>query len=283
MQFSRETRALVRRALAEDAATADVTTGTLITPRMQSQAEMVVKAGGVIAGLSVAALVFQTVDPSLEFTTVMPDGSAVSPGDRIAAVSGGTDTLLRAERTALNFVQHLSGIATVTSRYVREVDGLAARVVDTRKTTPGLRQLEKYAVRLGGGENHRADLAQAVLIKDNHLAALRDSGTDLAVAVYRARQNAPAGIVIEVEVTSPEDAVTAAQAGAEVVLLDNMGVDMMRRAVRAVAGRARLEASGGITLENVRAVAETGVDIISVGALTHSAPALDIGLDFRPL
>jgi nicotinate-nucleotide pyrophosphorylase (carboxylating) len=191
--------------------------------------------------------------------------------------------MLRAERVALNFLQRLSGIATETNRYVEAIQGLPVRILDTRKTTPGLRMLEKYAVRLGGGENHRMNLSESILIKDNHLAVLYHRGLNLQEILKKARQNTSPQIKIEVEVTSPEEALQAVEAGADTIMLDNMSLEDMRRAVTLIHGRALIEASGGITLDVVRAVAETGVNFISIGALTHSVKSLDISLDIRPL
>jgi len=204
-------------------------------------------------------------------------GSRVHPGTPVMFLSGHARGLLSAERVALNFVQHLSGIASLTARYVEAVAGTGAHILDTRKTTPGLRRLEKYAVRAGGGLNHRMDLSSAVLIKDNHLAA---ADGDIRVAVKRARAVAPAGIKVEVECDTLDQVKTAIDAGADVIMLDNMSLIDLREAVKLVEGRAVTEASGGVTLETVRRIAETGVDWISVGALTHSAPALDLALDF---
>ena len=281
MPFSAEVTALIQLALREDAASEDGTTTALIPDDMAARAEMQVKTNGVIAGLPIAAAVFQAVDETLVFTSLVTEGDTVHAGDRVARISGPSGSILRAERVALNFTQRLSGIASLTRRYVDAVAGTPARIWDTRKTTPGLRELEKYAVLQGGGENHRGSLSQAVLIKDNHLAALASRGIGLAAAVSQARQNVAPGTVIEVEVTNLDGARTAAAAGADVILLDNMTPDAMRVVVSELGGRVKLEASGGISLDSVRAVAQTGVDIISVGALTHSVPALDISLDFQ--
>jgi nicotinate-nucleotide pyrophosphorylase (carboxylating) len=273
--------AIVGAALAEDTGRGDVTTGALLPADLPGRASLLVKEAGVLAGIVVAGRVFQKVDPSLQFETLIGDGTAVRPGDIIGTVAGGAAAILKGERVALNFLQRLSGIATTTARYVAEVSGLKAKIVDTRKTTPGLRYLEKYAVRAGGGENHRLDLGDAVLIKDNHIAALRATGLGLADIVARARQNAPAGITVEVEVSSPAAAAEALGAAPDIIMLDNMAPDAMEEVVALVGGRARIEASGGITLKNVRRVAETGVDMISVGALTHSYKSLDISLEME--
>jgi nicotinate-nucleotide pyrophosphorylase (carboxylating) len=228
-------------------------------------------------------MVFHRVDPSLQFELLIPEGSRVQPGDVIAKVEGRVASILKAERVALNFLQRLSGIASETRRYVEAIKGLKARIMDTRKTTPGLRFLEKYAVRVGGGYNHRLHLGNGVIIKDNHLAALRGQGMSLKEVVAQAKQKASPNLRVEVEVETAEEAQQAADAGADVVMLDNMSLKEMRQAVELVRGRALLEASGGITLDNVRQVAETGVDFVSVGALTHSLKALDISLELEGL
>ncbi|MEK7777433.1 MAG: carboxylating nicotinate-nucleotide diphosphorylase, partial [Chloroflexota bacterium] len=231
------------------------------------------------AGVTVACAVFARVEPSLETEALLEDGATINPGDRIAAIRGPVSGILRGERTALNFLQRMSGIATETAKYVRVVHGFPVQIVDTRKTLPGHRYLDKYAVRMGGGHNHRLNLADGILIKDNHIAALRAQGMTLREVVYQALERAPHTLKVEVEVESVEDAREALEAGAHILLLDNMGLAEMRQAVALAKGRAMTEASGGINLETVRAVAETGVDLISVGALTHSIHALDISLD----
>jgi nicotinate-nucleotide pyrophosphorylase (carboxylating) len=265
-------------ALAEDLALGDSTTEALVPPDLLGRAALLVKAKGVLAGLPAAERVFQRVDPGLGVASAVADGSRVEPGQVVATVEGSVASILKAERTALNFLQRLSGIATATAQHVDAVAGLPVRIIDTRKTTPGLRLLEKYAVRMGGGHNHRMNLADGILIKDNHLAAL---GMDLAQAVRLARERAPHTLKIEVEAESLEQVRAALAAGTDIIMLDNMGLEEMRQAVQLIGGRAITEASGGITLENVRAVAETGVDLISIGALTHSAKALDISLDLE--
>ncbi len=273
---------LVRRALEEDAAGSDVTTRALIDGSLRGAGAFLVKASGVVAGLPVAEAVYRQVDPAIAFEARADDGQRVRKGQVIASAHGPLASLLAGERVALNFLQRLSGIATLTARYVRAVrGGGGVQVLDTRKTTPGLRRLEKYAVRAGGGRNHRMDLSDAVLIKDNHIAALRARGLTLGDVVRRARAQAPSGMTLEVEVTSVDETREAVNAGADIVLLDNMDLDAMRQAVQVARGRARTEASGGITLARARAVAETGVDSISVGALTHSARALDISLEIE--
>jgi len=226
--------------------------------------------------------VFFRVDPSLQVEVFIEDGTGIEPGDIVATISGTVLSILKAERVALNFLQRLSGIASQTARYVAKTRGFDVSITDTRKTTPGLRLLEKYAVRRGGGQNHRFHLGDGILIKDNHLTALRVLGMSLKEIVAKAKQNAPKGLKVEVEAKTVQEALDAAEAGADIVMLDNMSVDEMRRAVSLISGRVRIEASGGITSANVQAVAETGIDFISVGALTHSPKALDISLELEP-
>ncbi len=272
-----ETEALVRAALEEDRAFEDATTLATVPEGERTAARMVARAEGVIAGLPLAVVAFHLLDPGVKVHVVAWDGSRVARGDVVLELEGPARALLSAERIALNFVQRLSGVATLTARFVDAVRGTHAQILDTRKTTPTLRALEKYAVRCGGGVNHRMDLASAVLIKDNHLAAV---GGDIAEAVRRSRALAPGGICVEVECDDAAQVAAAAEAGADIILLDNMTPAEMRQCVEIVAGRAQTEASGGITLAAARAVAEAGVDRISVGALTHSASALDVALDF---
>jgi nicotinate-nucleotide pyrophosphorylase (carboxylating) len=272
---------IVKESLAEDLACGDVTTDSLISPDIKGKATVLIKRDGMLAGIDVAGEVFKQVDGSVRFKALAEDGAKVRKGDIVATVEGRAASILKAERTALNFLQHMSGIATETARYVEAVSGTKAVITDTRKTIPGLRMLEKYAVRAGGGKNHRMNLADGVLIKDNHLVALRASGIGLKEAVRKARQRAPKDLKVEVEVESVEQAREALAAGADIIMLDNMNLDDMRKVVKLVKGKALLEASGGITLDNVRSVAETGVDLISIGALTHSARALDISLELE--
>ena len=278
----KEIDAAIGIALAEDLAGGDVTSEALIPPGLTGKAAIMAKEAGVLAGIGVAARVFKLVDPSIKITTLIKDGAPLLFGDIIADLSGSVIGLLKAERTALNFLQRMSGVASMAAQYAAEIKGLNAKVYDTRKTTPGLRVLEKYAVRMGGGVNHRRDLGDAVLIKDNHIAALRMTGLNLTQIVAKAREKAPEGKTIEVEVTSVEEAAEALKAGPDIIMLDNMSIPEMKRAVDMVKGRARLEASGNITLKNLRQVALTGVDIISIGALTHSYSALDISLEMDP-
>jgi nicotinate-nucleotide pyrophosphorylase (carboxylating) len=271
-------RRLAKNALREDKAWQDVTTAALVPPEQKGRGVIIAREEGVLAGLPMAEAVFKAIDPSLHWRPLAAEGSRLSPGQELARIEGHLAAILRGERVALNYLTHLSGVATATARLVVAVAGLPVRIRDTRKTTPGLRTLEKYAARMGGGQNHRLTLADAVLIKDNHLAALRARGLGIAEALRLARQQAPPGMRVQIEVTSVDEAHQALEAGAEELLLDNMPPEDMRRVVELARGRAALEASGGTTLENVRQVAETGVDYISVGAITHSAKALDMSL-----
>ncbi|MBM3142386.1 MAG: carboxylating nicotinate-nucleotide diphosphorylase [Chloroflexi bacterium] len=270
---------LIDQALAEDLGQGDVTTEALIPKAQQGRASIVAKARGILAGVEVAKQVFLKADPELKLAILIEDGAEVKPGDIVTKIEGRVASILKAERIALNFLQRLSGIASETARYVQAVKGLPVQITDTRKTTPGLRTLEKYAVRVGGGKNHRMHLGDGILIKDNHLAALCHQGLSIKEIVTKARQKASPKLKIEVEVKTPQEAVEAAEAGADIIMLDNIGLEDMRQAVQLIRGRALIEASGGITLDRVRAVAETGVDLISIGALTHSAKALDISLE----
>ena len=276
-----QVKRLIRQAIAEDFSQGDVTTEALIPETSQSKALVTAKARGIIAGTEIAKQVFLKVDPKLEVDILIKDGAEVKLGDVIARIEGRTASILKAERVALNFLQRLSGIASETARYVQAVKGLPVLITDTRKTSPGLRTLEKYAVRVGGGKNHRMHLADGILIKDNHIAALRRRGLSIKEIVAKARHKASPELKIEVEVKTPEEAIQAAEAGADIVMLDNMNLEDIQRAVLLVKSRALIEASGGITLESVRDVAETGVDLISIGALTHSPKALDISLELN--
>jgi len=273
--------AIVLRALEEDGAWQDVTTAATVLPSQRGHAVVLAKSAGVIAGLPVMAATFAAVSAELRWTPLIADGARVRPGDRIAIVAGPLEAILRGERVALNFLQRLSGIATTTAHAVEAARGTRARIVDTRKTTPGLRLLEKYAVRVGGGANHRFNLSDGVLVKDNHLAALRARGLGIADAVRLLRERAPHTLRIEVEVTTLAELDEALAAGADAILLDNMDIETLREAVHRTDGRAILEASGGIRPETVGAIAATGVDLISIGALTHSAPSLDISLEIE--
>jgi nicotinate-nucleotide pyrophosphorylase (carboxylating) len=273
-----ETETIISIALDEDTGHGDVTSESLMPVELTGKAVLLVKEKGILAGMEVVRRIFQKIDPSLKIEIILKDGMAVAPGDVVGVISGSVLSILKAERVALNFLQRLSGIASLTARYVAEVQGTRAGIYDTRKTTPGIRLLEKYAVRMGGGINHRQHLGDAILIKDNHIAALRATGMTLKEIIAKARANTPAGIVLEVEVTNTEEARDALEANVDIILLDNMAPEVMREVVEMAAGRVELEASGGITLENVRQVALTGVNRISIGALTHSFTALDISL-----
>jgi len=274
---------IIDLALSEDISQGDVTSEILIPPQLQGKAFMLVKAEGVLAGNDIAREVFLKVDPSLKVELLIKDGTAIKPGDIVATISGRVSSILKAERVALNFLQRLSGIASQTAQYVAKTRDYHARIVDTRKTTPGLRALEKYAVRMGGGQNHRMHMGDAVLIKDNHIAALRKMGMSLKDIVGKAKEKAPKGMTVEVETTTSEEAREAAEAGATMIMFDNMSPDEMRRALSLLPKGVKTEASGGITLDNVAAVAMTGVDIISIGALTHSTKSLDISLELETL
>ena len=272
---------IIDDALAEDLGKGDVTTEVLIPGDLQGTGFITVKEEGILAGAGVAKQVFHRVDPELKVEFLLKDGARVKSGTKVARVSGNIASILKAERVALNFLQRLSGIASDTNRYVERVEGSPVRIMDTRKTTPGLRLLEKYAVTVGGGKNHRMNLGDGILIKDNHLATLRSQGLNIRETVARARQNAPHRLSVEIEVRTASEALEAVEAGVDIIMLDNMNLEEMRKAVESIHGRALIEASGGITLDNVRAVAETGVNSISVGALTHSARALDINLELE--
>ncbi len=279
MLITSDIQNLIDAALAEDVLVGDPTTDVLIPPALTGRAALVTRDSGVLAGVEIATAVFKRFDPSLHTKVLMPDGSSVSPGDHLAQVSGNVASILKAERTAVNFLQHLSGIGSETRRYVEAVSGLGAKIVDTRKTTPGLRKLEKYAVTMGGGHNHRHNLADGILIKDNHIEALALQGFSIGDIVRKALKGASHTIKVEIEVETIPQLEEVLDAGAALVLLDNMEPKRMQEAVAIANGRAIVEASGGITLETVRIIAETGVDIISIGALTHSAPAMNVGLD----
>ena len=281
--FEIQTRKIVKRALEEDLGWGDVTTDNLIPDDVDAEGSIVSRRGGIVCGVGVVKMVFESVDPDLELQVMLEDGESMRPEDVIAVVKGKAASILRGERVALNFLQRMSGIATETACYVEAVRGLPVRIADTRKTAPGLRVIDKYAVRVGGGLNHRLHLGDGVLIKDNHLAILNARGVLLKEAVSRIQQNSPRILHVEVEAKSVDEAEAAAEAGADIILLDNMDIDMMKAATEAIAGRALIEASGGMTLNIVRGVAETGVDFISVGALTHSVKSMDIALELKLL
>lgn len=281
LAIDHETQQLIQRALAEDIGAGDVTTLATIPAEARARAAMVTREPLVVAGLNVALAVFSELDPSIQMRRLSQDGQKLAAGQVLLHLEGPTRALLSGERVALNFIQRLSGVATQTARYVEAVAGTQAKILDTRKTTPGWRRLEKYAVRCGGGQNHRIGLFDLVLIKDNHLAALREARPDpIQAAVTRARALYPQ-LQVEVEADSLEQVELAVKARADIILLDNMTPDKLRQAVQIVQGRAKTEASGGVNLSTVRAVAESGVDYISVGSLTHSARAMDVALDFE--
>ena len=269
----------VAAALAEDLGLAgDITTDATVPRAARAKGIIGARKSGIVAGLQLVETAFKSLDPDVVIEIVVPDGGNVAAGSVIARVAGNARALLTAERVAMNFLGHLSGIATLTQRYVEAVAGTRARIIDTRKTTPGLRAFEKLAVRAGGGLNHRFGLYDAILIKDNHIVAAGGIGP----AMERARARAGHMVKIEIEVTTPAELKEALRYRPDAVLLDNMTPSMLAQAVKEVAGRAVTEASGGVTLESVRDVAQTGVDLISVGAVTHSAPNLDVGFDFEP-
>ncbi len=280
-QLPPEVHQLIDAALTEDQVFSDPTTMSLVPPEIMGVAMIRAKAHGILAGAQVALAVFQRVDSSLDTEPLMSDGAQLFPGTDIARVIGSAGSILRAERISLNFLQRMSGIASDTHLYVQAIQGLNARIVDTRKTAPGHRYLDKYAVRMGGGHNHRLNLSDGILVKDNHIQALRSRELGLAEVIQLALSRASHTIKVEVEVETLEQVGEAVAAGAHIIMLDNMSLDTMRQAMEIVGGRAVVEASGGIDLETVRAVAETGVDLISVGALTHSVNALDISLDLE--
>jgi nicotinate-nucleotide pyrophosphorylase (carboxylating) len=276
-----EIRRAVRTALAEDLGSGDVTTLAIVPASAKSRARMNAREPLVVAGLRFAELAFGELSPRVRVEPCVRDGQRVMRGATLLKLSGPSRALLSAERVALNFVQRLSGIATTTAQFADAVKDSGAQILDTRKTTPGWRRFEKYAVACGGGRNHRLGLYDLVLIKDNHLVALQNEKPNaIAAGIARARRKFP-GLQIEVEADTLEQVEQAAEAGADIILLDNMRPKQLGEAVKIIRGRARTEASGGVNLQTVRAIAATGVDYISVGALTHSARAVDIGLDFE--
>ncbi|MBT2516440.1 carboxylating nicotinate-nucleotide diphosphorylase [Streptomyces sp. ISL-90] len=279
MTDRREIDRVVGAALDEDAPWGDLTSETLIPATATATAELVAREPGVLSGIDVFAAAFRLVDPSIVVEPLAADGDAFAAGAVLARVRGSARGILRAERVGLNLVQRMSGIAALTARYVAAVAGTGARIVDTRKTTPGLRSLERQAVRDGGGRNHRRSLSDAVMAKDNHLAVLTAGGLDLGVALRAARERMPHTAHLEVEVDRLDQIEPVIAGGADTVMLDNFSPDELREGVALIAGRAVVEASGGVSLDSVAAIAATGVDVISVGALTHSVRSLDLGLD----
>jgi nicotinate-nucleotide pyrophosphorylase (carboxylating) len=265
---------IIENALREDIGSGDITTNLLFPEYSECRAIIIAKEEGIVAGLPIAEMVFKRLDEGILWNEKKREGDSVKPGDTLAEIQGRTRAILTGERVALNLLQRLSGIATLTSRFVKAVEGLPVKIMDTRKTAPGLRILDKYGVSVGGGYNHRFGLYDGVLIKDNHI---RLAG-GISRAVRLIREGIKTGLKIEVETSTLEEVREALEAGADIIMLDNMPVSIMKRAVEMIGGNALTEASGGINLENVREVAETGVDFISIGALTHSPRALDIGL-----
>lgn len=265
---------IIEHALQEDIHTGDITTQAVVPEKRDISGRLIAKESLVVAGLFVAEQVFKKIDPDIRFTACATEGARLESGAILATMHGDAAHLLMGERVALNLLQRMCGIATLTSRYVSSVQGTKARIVDTRKTTPGLRELEKYAVRIGGGINHRTGLYDGVLIKENHIAA----AGGITEAIRRARAYIPHTLKIEIETENPDQVDEALSAGADIIMLDNMDCATMRQCVATIAGRAQVEASGGVNLETVRAIAETGVDIISIGALTHSPKAMDISM-----
>jgi nicotinate-nucleotide pyrophosphorylase (carboxylating) len=271
-----EIERIVRTALEEDIGLGDITTEVTIAPGTVARAELVAKEDFTLAGIDVAARVFTMLDADVAFEKLLEDGQQIKRGDVLAWIKGSAAVLLQGERVALNLLQRMSGIATMTAAFVREVEGTGAVIVDTRKTVPGLRALDKYSVRMGGGRNHRIGLFDGVLIKENHVAAAGGIG----VAIRRARQKLPHTLKIEIETRNFDEVGEALAAGADIIMLDNMSLDEMSEAVARIDKKALVEASGGVNLESVRGIAETGVDIISVGALTHSVRGADISMLF---
>jgi len=271
----------VAAALEEDAPWGDATSEALIPEEATAHADLVAREPGVMAGAAVFAAAFRLADPQIRVHSQRRDGERFRAGDVLATVSGPARSVLTAERVGLNFVQRMSGIATLTARYVDQISHTRARIVDTRKTTPGLRAFEKHAVLCGGGHNHRFSLSDAVMVKDNHLGVLTSRGLSVTEALEHAKATWPHTMHIEVEVDRLDQIEPVLAAGIDTIMLDNFSIDQLRAGVAQVAGRAIVEASGGVTLDTVRAIAETGVDVISVGALTHGARALDLGLDLQ--
>ena len=272
---------LVENALREDLSLGDPTTDILIGDEIVGSASILAKSNGILCGSYVATSVFKQVDPSLEVKWRLSDGDSFigKNESEVAQIYGSITSILKAERTAINFLQHLSGISTETKAYVDAVAGYKTQILDTRKTIPGLRQLQKYAVTIGGGKNHRKNLSDGILIKDNHLNILAKSGNDFKSIISKALQNSPNNLKVEVEVSNIDEVEMALDAGAHIIMLDNMDCSQMKEAVKIIDGSAVTEASGGINLDNVESVAETGVDSISIGALTHSVYALDYSLE----
>lgn len=269
---------IIRTALREDLEAGDVTTASLFPDALPARGEISSRVPCVIAGIPVVRELFKLLDPEVTVKSVQEDGETAAPGKPFLLFSGDGRSLLKGERTALNFLQRLSGIATLTRQFVKAVEGTGVKILDTRKTTPGLRVLEKYAVLTGGGTNHRFHLGDAILVKDNHIAL----GGGLEAALKTLQKQSPAGITIEVEATTLDEVASALKHGADVILLDNMDLKTLRSSVALIGKRAKTEASGGVTIETVKEIAKTGVNFISIGALTHSAPSVDLTMDIFP-
>jgi nicotinate-nucleotide pyrophosphorylase (carboxylating) len=276
-----DVRRIVDAALVEDLGWGDITTDNLVPEAALARAAVAYRSGGIVCGSRILAEVFRSIDRRVDVEILIPDGERVEPGAVAAVVRGPARSILKGERVALNFVQRMAAIATATARYVAEVGDLPVHVIDTRKTTPGLRILERYAVRVGGGRNHRFNLSDGVLVKDNHLVALRNQGIGTIEALRLLRDRVPHTIRIQVEVDRLDQIPDMLEAGVDAILFDNMTPEQVREGVRMIAGRAVTEVSGGVRLETVRAYAEAGINVVSSGALTHSTPALDVGLDFE--
>ena len=280
MQITKDIESLIDLAISEDYISGDPTTESLIKSSKSGSAIIVSDQEGILAGIDIALFVFSKISSSISTTALLSDGDTLKKGSQIATIKGPLSSILTAERTALNFLQLTSGVATETSKYVTAINGTKAKIVDTRKTIPGFRRLQKYAVRVGGGKNHRHNLSDGILIKDNHIYAFNDS---ISNTIKTAKNNSPHTLKIEIEVENLDQVIEALDAKAEIIMLDNMSIDMMSEAVKLCKNKAITEASGGVTLSTVKGIAETGVDIISIGAITHSAPNLDISLDIISL
>jgi nicotinate-nucleotide pyrophosphorylase (carboxylating) len=276
-----ELQRIVDMALVEDIGWGDVTTDNLVPAATTARAAVVYRTSGIVCGLPVLTRVFQAIDAAITVEVLVPEGTRVQQGAVVAMVRGSARSILKGERVALNFVQRMAAVATATSGYVEAIGGLPTHVIDTRKTTPGLRVLERYAVRVGGGRNHRFNLSDGALVKDNHLVALRNQGIGTVQALRLLRDRMPHTLRLQVEVDALDQIPEVLEAGVDAILFDNFTPDEVRAAVHMVAGRAVTEMSGGVTLQTVRAYAEAGVDVVSSGALTHSTPALDVALDFE--
>ena len=281
MKFNPNIESLIDLAIQEDYISGDATTEAIIDSEAQGTGIIVSDEKGILAGIEIALKVFSKIDPKLQFKTFISDGSNLDNGSEIASITGNLASILIAERTSLNFLRKLSGVATETSKFVDLVSHTKAKIVDTRKTTPGYRNLEKYAVRMGGGHNHRQNLSDGILIKDNHLKILENQGLNISDVLLKAKNNSSHTIKTEIEVENLDDLVAAINAGADIILLDNMPIEMMKKAVDLCGGKVITEASGGINLNTVKNIAETGVDLISVGAITHSADNLDLSFDIK--